>query len=404
MKKLLLSLGVAALAFGASAQVADGQYCIKHVEEGTYLNNGFTWGTLGVIKPETRVFEVINKEDGTCLIKSSHGYIKGGNINGEPFLDGNESEAGAFNIVKEGEHYYIKTGDAYFARNERRDYQDPTSWDYDKASHEDIVWIIKYVAKEEAELWDIISIEDMKKNLENATPENPLDATFFLKAHSITRNDSENVTAWPWTKDGQPAEILVPDPDWIYGSEHNWAHQDTYAFCMNDKDSTAVDSEDIVMQEVEGVTPGTYDVLYRVVNQDNTEFELNINGTVCPVVEFTELDLWYNTAATALKTGRTHDTDESVSGEKTQEITVGEDGKLTIKMTKQSKVGQQNRFAFKSFKLHYKGAASSSVADVVVEDLNAPVEYYNLQGIRVANPENGIFIRRQGNKATKVVL
>ncbi len=36
-------------------------------------------------------------------------------------------------------------------------------------------------------------------------------------------------------------------------------------------------------------------------------------------------------------------------------------------------------------------------------DANAPVEYFNLQGIRVANPENGVFIRRQGNTVTKVV-
>ena len=35
---------------------------------------------------------------------------------------------------------------------------------------------------------------------------------------------------------------------------------------------------------------------------------------------------------------------------------------------------------------------------------NAPVEYFNLQGIRVANPENGIFIRRQGRTATKVAI
>lgn len=35
---------------------------------------------------------------------------------------------------------------------------------------------------------------------------------------------------------------------------------------------------------------------------------------------------------------------------------------------------------------------------------NAPVEYFNLQGQRVAQPEHGIFIRRQGNTATKVVL
>lgn len=35
---------------------------------------------------------------------------------------------------------------------------------------------------------------------------------------------------------------------------------------------------------------------------------------------------------------------------------------------------------------------------------NAPVEYFNLQGVRVAVPENGIYIRRQGNKATKVIV
>lgn len=35
---------------------------------------------------------------------------------------------------------------------------------------------------------------------------------------------------------------------------------------------------------------------------------------------------------------------------------------------------------------------------------NAPVEYYNLQGIRIAEPQNGIFIRRQGNRVSKVLV
>lgn len=37
-------------------------------------------------------------------------------------------------------------------------------------------------------------------------------------------------------------------------------------------------------------------------------------------------------------------------------------------------------------------------------DANAAVEYFNLQGVRVANPENGLFIRRQGNNVSKVVI
>lgn len=36
-------------------------------------------------------------------------------------------------------------------------------------------------------------------------------------------------------------------------------------------------------------------------------------------------------------------------------------------------------------------------------DKNAPVEYFNLQGMRVNNPEGGIFIMRQGNKVAKVI-
>lgn len=47
---------------------------------------------------------------------------------------------------------------------------------------------------------------------------------------------------------------------------------------------------------------------------------------------------------------------------------------------------------------------SSGVENVMTEDADAPVEWFNLQGIRVANPENGIYIRRQGSKVEKVVL
>ncbi len=42
--------------------------------------------------------------------------------------------------------------------------------------------------------------------------------------------------------------------------------------------------------------------------------------------------------------------------------------------------------------------------ETVEVDANAPVEYYNLQGVKVANPESGLFIKKQGSKTTKVVL
>lgn len=47
---------------------------------------------------------------------------------------------------------------------------------------------------------------------------------------------------------------------------------------------------------------------------------------------------------------------------------------------------------------------TSGIDTVISGDMDAPVEYYNLQGVKVVRPENGIFIKKQGGKTTKVVL
>lgn len=47
---------------------------------------------------------------------------------------------------------------------------------------------------------------------------------------------------------------------------------------------------------------------------------------------------------------------------------------------------------------------TTMVEDVTVDNNDAPVEYYNLNGVRVSEPSNGIYIRRQGNEVTKVII
>ncbi len=53
---------------------------------------------------------------------------------------------------------------------------------------------------------------------------------------------------------------------------------------------------------------------------------------------------------------------------------------------------------------NYEFVNEESSSAELVEVENAPVEYFNLQGVRVANPENGLYIRRQGNSVTKVLV
>ena len=70
-------------------------------------------------------------------------------------------------------------------------------------------------------------------------------------------------------------------------------------------------------------------------------------------------------------------------------------------------------YAATSKKIYYGNSSAakltvsktSGVADIAIDDENAPVEYYNLQGVRVNEPAAGtLVIRRQGAKVSKVLV
>lgn len=60
-----------------------------------------------------------------------------------------------------------------------------------------------------------------------------------------------------------------------------------------------------------------------------------------------------------------------------------------------------NRFVLDQLLLVHDNTTGAT--DLIIDNNDCAVEYYNLQGVRVSNPENGIFIRRQGNKTIKVI-
>lgn len=53
--------------------------------------------------------------------------------------------------------------------------------------------------------------------------------------------------------------------------------------------------------------------------------------------------------------------------------------------------------------LKWQAGESTGINDIVADDTvsDGPAEYYNLQGVRVVNPDGGIYIVRQGSKVTK---
>lgn len=58
---------------------------------------------------------------------------------------------------------------------------------------------------------------------------------------------------------------------------------------------------------------------------------------------------------------------------------------------------------FRDFTLE-KYDNNSGVNDIIADEENAPVEYYTIQGIRVNNPANGLYIVKQGKKVSKQII
>ena len=59
--------------------------------------------------------------------------------------------------------------------------------------------------------------------------------------------------------------------------------------------------------------------------------------------------------------------------------------------------------AIKTITVNFEEDIQSGVESVEFDN-NAPKEYYNLQGVRIENPGKGLYIVRQGSKASKVIL
>ncbi len=70
------------------------------------------------------------------------------------------------------------------------------------------------------------------------------------------------------------------------------------------------------------------------------------------------------------------------------------------------KASTDYKFSIPSFDLLYKDYSGAGVDGVNADSdgSDAPVEYYNMQGIRVMQPAPGnIYIRRQGSRVSKIV-
>lgn len=96
---------------------------------------------------------------------------------------------------------------------------------------------------------------------------------------------------------------------------------------------------------------------------------------------------------------------QGATGSTPYDPTVFDNAKTPYSKDNSSSAEKEDKDVFTYAHARIGKLGTNSIETTVTDtDANAPAVYYNLQGIRVNNPSNGIFIRRQGAKTSKVVL
>lgn len=163
----------------AQAQdLVDGSYYIKNVKTGKFLVGGNSWGTQASLGTHGIDFILTKLPEGAYTLDSQ---ISNGNNNHYLGSNGYVDAASAnMTIVGDGNGIYTITADGtkYLSSN-----ADNTVVAFDAASDSEYAQ------------WQFLTREDMFAMLDDATSDNPVDATFFVKGQNFGRNDTRN-SAW----------------------------------------------------------------------------------------------------------------------------------------------------------------------------------------------------------------
>lgn len=138
---------------------------------------------------------------------------------------------------------------------------------------------------------------------------------------------------------------------------------------------------------------------YKIISIDVILTTYQSSKSEAPENPTWNLDINGHTMATALTSDVTTPTTYTIPFESTlSRAADGLEDALTIKST-------DAPVDVYSLKINFDPVVSGiEKVTFTNEDADAPVEYYNMQGVRVMNPAQGLYIRRQGNRVEKVAL
>ena len=329
---------------------AAGNYYIVDAESGLMISAGKDWGTQGIVDELGLDLTLIpNSTTRTIAIDS-----RIDNGNNDHYLGSNlymDSPECVWALQYVGFGFYITdTKGQYISINSDNELILSTT---------PREWII--VTSDGIRMWQL-------DELEEATAENPVDATFLIKAHNFNRNDTRNAEAWSISTDC---------------TNHNLSGGNNLNNCAESYHSTFT-----ISQAIKDAPAGTYTMtaqgFYRQDNsmeEDKPEFFIGNVSAELPAMAGSE----NNMADASVSFTRGDYTIEPImfyhNGE--GDLTIGVRGTATSQWV-----------IFDNFRLSYLGPEDIPSGINATPALNkAEGALYDLSGRRISKPTKGIYIQ-----------
>lgn len=169
-----------------------GNYYIKNVATGKFLNGGNSWGTRASLSDNLDYFTIAKLENGAYTLESR--YTNGGEqyyLGPNYYVDNGTPMEFTITPVAEGVYTIACTGDSGFGY---------FGWDGSESTEVKILTN----AKDPNVQWTLISDADMLAALADASLEEPVKATFLIKDPNFCRNHRD-VSAWDFQYVGNPS-------------------------------------------------------------------------------------------------------------------------------------------------------------------------------------------------------
>lgn len=261
-----------------SETVSPGEYYLKNVATGKFLQAGGIWDTQATLSGTGRA---VTFEAGD----TDHDFILNTNLgDGNLTIESETMESGSYMMYTDGGNsetrsqkiWNITTDDAgrhmiTCTRNDKT---------YAITAEGDVVAAAVPDATDENQLWELLTKEELRNSLLFASEDNPADATFMMKGYRFGRNDSNENQAWVLSTDNNGKGKLEDN-----NVGENYSMYKLYNTSRIGKTGSKI------TQTISDLPNGTY-IIACDFAQGNNNGVVTANGITIPTNSYTRNDSW----------------------------------------------------------------------------------------------------------------